>query len=232
MEASAGGLGSARSNGRDRLPREVAELLAATDPELRDRAWERFLRRHSRLILKVAHQNSQQYDGAMDRYAFVLERLEADDYRRLRQYEDVGTRFTTWLVVVVRRLCLDHHRHVYGRPRAETDESQAQITTRRRLADFVMDEIDPERTVNHNGRWPDAEIRHKELFGALERALDTLSTDDRLVLRLRFEDAAPVSDIATVIGAPTVFHVYRRVNKILKQLRGELRRLGVDGPRP
>jgi len=44
-------------------------------------------------------------DGAMDAYAYVLERLRERDCARLRTYADGGpARFTTWLVVVARRL--------------------------------------------------------------------------------------------------------------------------------
>jgi len=47
----------------------------------------------------------------MDRYAFVLDRLRARNFRRLRRFQPRGSaRFTTWLVLVSRRLCLDHRR--------------------------------------------------------------------------------------------------------------------------
>jgi DNA-directed RNA polymerase specialized sigma24 family protein len=46
----------------------------------------------------------------MDGYAYVLEALRSDDYRRLRAYAADGrSKFSTWLVVVARRLCLDLH---------------------------------------------------------------------------------------------------------------------------
>ncbi len=41
-----------------------------------------------------------------------------------------------------------------------------------------------------------------------------------------------MSDIAKVLDVPTVFHVYRRINKTLARLREELDRRGVDGPDP
>lgn len=212
-------------------PPELTALLEAPSSEARRQAWERFVRQHSRLILKVAHQNSRHYDGAMDHYTFVLERLRDDEFHRLRRYRSSGTRFTTWLVVVVRRLCLDHHRQVYGRPRSGGNGASMEHDARRRLVDFVVDEIDPERT-RHNGKSPDAWIRRQELLEALETALATLSAEDRLTLRLRFEDGAPASDIARVLGVPTVFHAYRRIKKILKRLRLELEANGVHEPRP
>jgi len=62
--------------------------------------------------------------------------------------------------------------------------------------------------------------------------LEALPDEERLTLRLRFEDEASVSDIASVLDVPTVFHVYRRINKILAHLREELHVRGVDGPTP
>lgn len=212
-------------------PPELTALLDAPSSESQRQAWEQFVRQHSRLILKVAHQNSRHYDGAMDHYTFVLERLRDDDFRRLRRYRSAGTKFSTWLVVVVRRLCLDHHRQVYGRPRGNGNGASPEHDARRRLVDFVVAEIDPERT-RHNGKGPDAGIRRRELLDALEAALTTVSAEDRLTLRLRFEDGATASDIARVLGLPTVFHAYRRINKILKGLRRELEANGVHGPVP
>lgn len=215
-----------------RTPTELRRLLDASSDVERQRAWARFLERHSKLILKVAHESAQGYDGAMDRYTFVLERLRHDDFHRLRQYTANGrAKFTTWLVVVVRRLCLDHVRHVYGRPRsaAASEEQDA----RKKLVDFVMEEIDPERTVNHreNGK-TDGAVRRTELFGRLREALAVLPPDQRLALKLRFEDETPVSDIAKVLDVPTVFHVYRRVNKTLARLRRDLEQRGVDSAVP
>lgn len=217
-----------------RRPPELEALLSAPADDARERAWARFLTRHSRLLLKVAHETSRQYDGAMDHYAFVLERLRADDFGRLRNYEPDGrTKFTTWLVVVTRRLCLDHHRHIYGRPRRSNGDATEEQDVRRRLVDFIMEEVDPERTVNHrdNGA-ADGPIRRSELMDVLQGALDTLPDEERLTLRLRFEDHVAVSDIAKVMGVPTVFHVYRHLNKTLTRLREELERRGVDGPTP
>ena len=122
-----------------RLPSELDGLLSATTDAGRSRAWERFIGRHSRLLLKVAHETSRQYDGAMDHYAFVLERLRADDFHRLRHYEPDGrTKFTTWLVVVARRLCLDHHRAIYGRPRSSDGDAIEEHDVRRRSANAAI----------------------------------------------------------------------------------------------
>ena len=95
-----------------------------------------------------------------------------------------------------------------------------------------MEEVDLDRLANHRGNGADFAVRRNELQEALKRALESLSEEQRLTLRLRFEDEAPVSDIARVLGVPSVFHVYRRINKTLAHLRSELKSHGMDGPTP
>jgi hypothetical protein len=79
-------------------------------------------------------------DAVMDRYTDVLEQLRRNDCQRLRGYaSDRRSKFTTWLVVVARRLCLDQHRQRYGRDRndpetastRQADRSAQQLQIRR-----------------------------------------------------------------------------------------------------
>src|SRR5689334_12721291 len=100
----------------NQLPHALAELLSAKDPEAQELAWGRFVTSYSDLLLHVAQSVAHGYDAGMDGYTFVLERLRARDYERLRHYAvQPRSEFTAWLVVVARRLCLDLHRHRYGR---------------------------------------------------------------------------------------------------------------------
>src|SRR3989454_11788769 len=99
------------------LPFELSRLFEARNDPARDDAWAEFLAAHSRLLLHVARAVTTNRDAAMDAYTSMLERLREDDYRRLRGYAPDGrSKFTTWLVVVARRLCLDLLRRRYGRP--------------------------------------------------------------------------------------------------------------------
>jgi DNA-directed RNA polymerase specialized sigma24 family protein len=99
-----------------RLPLEVHSLLNSDSQAERDSAWESFLASHSRLILYVARSVTRDGDETLDAYTWALERLKEDESRRLRGFsEATGTLFSTWLVVVIRRLCLDFLRHKRGR---------------------------------------------------------------------------------------------------------------------
>ena len=169
----------------------------------------------------------------MDGYAHVLESLREDNGRRLRAYTPApGARFTTWLVVVVRRLLHDHYRRRYGRPRSSDEAHRAEHAIRRRLEDLVAAEIDPELLTTASGTGPDIAVRQRELVDALRQALDELDPLDRLLLALRFEDERPVKEIAATLQLPTVFHVYRRQAAALTALRRSLARRGVEEPDP
>lgn len=168
----------------------------------------------------------------MDAYAFVLEALREDDCRRLRAYlPDGRTKFTTWLVVVVRRLVLDYLRRRYGRSRSDDEARKEESAARRNLEDLVAAELDPEE-IESSGAAPDAGVRRAELTAAVRAAIGQLSASDRLLLALRFIDERPVRDIRRTLGLASVFHVYRRLNATLSQLRAALARRGVEGTEP
>lgn len=216
----------------DDLPSELSAILLAPDLESRENAWEQFVRVHSRLLLYAARSLGRDHDDSMDRYTFVLERLRAEDFHRLRTYASDGrTRFTTWLLVVTRRLCLDHYRQRYGRtnPDSAADNlSSRDRAVRRRLADSIVEPIDPELLDDRTRPRADLELESSQVQAQLNGALEALTPRDRLLLKLRFEDDLSAREIAGVIGFATPFHVYRRLNALLAGLRATLHKSGVD----
>jgi RNA polymerase sigma factor (sigma-70 family) len=215
------------------LPPELSRLLSARDGPEQDEAWGKFLASHNRLLIHTCRTVVRDHDAAMDGYAHVVEKLREDCYRRLRAYTPhLTTRFTTWLVVVARRLLLDFQRHRYGRPRSDNGTRRDEQAARRRLEDLVATEIDPEQLATSSSNSPDAALRREELTRALRQALDELDPSDRLLLALRFEDDRPVREIAATLKLPSVFHVYRRVGAALSELKRSLARRGVEEPEP
>ena len=214
------------------LPAPLSSLLAARDLRSREDAWATFLSTYSTLIMRVARLLGGDEDAVMDRYAFALDQLRRDECKRLRQYTADGRgEFTTWLVLVVRRLCLDEHRHRYGRRQSDESEAAERRAARRRLADLTG--IDPELAeVSDESDDADAGIRAVELFAALESAISRLDMSDRLLVRLRFHDGLSVPTIARMIRAPSVAHVYRRLERVLESLRATLREAGVEDSVP
>lgn len=213
-------------------PAAVEALFAAGEDGARDRAWARFVASYSRLILHVTRASGAEYDDAMDSYAFVLDELSRDDFRRLRAYTADGrARFTTWLTVVVRRLCMDHYRRRYGRHRGGDEAVEGAEAARRRLVDLVGEAVDVEE-LGDGGRDPEMRLRAKEVREALIEAIAELDARDRLLLAMRFEDGRTARVIAEAMGYPTPFHVYRRVDAVLKALRSSLAERGIHEPAP
>ena len=220
----------------ENLPADVARLLAAANPSERDAAWEAFVHAYTGLMLRVARSLGGGQDAAMDRYAFVLEQLRQDDHRRLRAYQRPGAgSFDLWLIVVTRRLCLDHHRQRYGRARpAHIDDEAADEDrkTRRRLTDLVGAQVDVATIADPAADPPDEALAKAERTRAIGAALDGLPPSDRLLLRFRFVEELPAREIAGLMAFPTVFHVYRRLDAVLRTLRETLRRASMDDPEP
>lgn len=217
-----------------RLPAGLSMLLGASSGRARDDAWSDFLSQYSRLLLKVVRRASTGHDEAMDRYAFILEQLRCDDFRRLRAFtaDDRG-KFTTWLVVVARRLCVDHHRHVHGRPQTATgseDSAPLDRVARRNLIDLLAGEFDLEQVEDDRSPRPDASVLDGERHEALVGAVGALDEMDQLLLTLRFEDDLPVARIGPILGLQSRFQVHRRLKAVLAQLREALRERGFGPP--
>lgn len=208
----------------------LSRLQRARNATERDAAWADFIAAHSDIVLRTCRSVARDYDVAMDAYAFVLEALRQDDHRRLRAYVPDGrTNFSTWLVVVTRRLVLDHLRRKYGRSRSADEARRADVGTRRALEDLISDVLDADR-IAAVSPLPDVAVRRAERAAAVRAAIALLEPADRLLLALRFADDRSVRQIAKILGMPTVFHVYRRLRAVLDRLRGELARRGIEDP--
>jgi RNA polymerase sigma factor (sigma-70 family) len=207
------------------------QLLAASDATVRDAAWDELISRHTRLLLAVARSFGGGHDEAMDRYAYILEKLVESDFRRLRTFDaSAGASFPTWLTITTKRLCLDHHRSLYGRRRSPAVEDNADPlrSLRRRLKDSLSSEIEPDTLLDSNSVAGDTRAVIEERNRALRSALMQLAPRDRLLLTLRFEDDLSASRIGQILGMPTPFNVYRRLQVVLRQLRDALEAQGID----
>ncbi len=72
------------------VPRQLSELLNAPHAVARNGAWDTFMGEYSKLLLRTAQRASSKHDDAMDHYAFILEKLREDDFRRLRRFAAGG----------------------------------------------------------------------------------------------------------------------------------------------
>lgn len=136
----------------------------------------------------------------------VVVKLWADDRKALRAWRGEG-RFSTYLTVIVVRLCLRHRRTRARREQAsEPLESASQVPA---------DDLGPQQTAAR------AERRR-----ALAAALAGLSARDRLLLTLRFHDGHEPAEIARLLRLSA-----GAVRKALFDARKRLRRrLVADAP--
>jgi RNA polymerase sigma factor (sigma-70 family) len=213
------------------LSPSLSRLIRAGSAQDSDAEWRAFVAEHSRLVLHACRSVWRSPDDAMDAYAEVLDHLRADDFRRLREFAaQPRSLVSTWLVVVTRRIALDLYRRRYGRP--GNGAAIEQRRARRRLQDLVAEQLELHDPAGPDGERADTAIRHAELHGALLAALADLAARDVLLLKLRFCDDLPAQEIARLLEMPTPFHVYRRLNALLTELRRALGRRGVESAMP
>ena len=215
---------------------ELARLLAAPDDMSRERAWAEFVGTFSRLILHAARSATSSYDEGMEAYTAALDGLRADDMRKLRNYSvDPRSRFSTWLVVVVRRIAIDKQRERFGKISLREKNSGVvsdERAARARLARLAAASIDLESLPDSHGMPPDETVQREDLHASLESAMAELDERDQLLLTLRFVDDLPARRIAELQGWEDQMLVYRRINHVLAQLRRKLQARGVDSPIP
>lgn len=212
----------------DSVPPELSRLLDARAADARERAWAEFVQLHSTLLLKVVRATAGEYDAAMDAYAYILETLRKEDYRRLRAYGvEARSTFSTWLAVVSRRLCIDFARQRYGRG-GRSHSTVEERRERRRLADLAAAEINLASIPDPSGVTPETELDDSDRREMVARTLAELEPADRLLLSLRFEDGLTAERIAVTLRLPSPFHVYRRLNRVLGILRTRMVEQSVD----
>jgi RNA polymerase sigma factor (sigma-70 family) len=73
---------------------------------------------YSPLLFDVARRFERDDEAVADCYLYICEQLSANGFGRLLRFRPDGpARFSTWLRAVARNLCLDWHRHEFGRHR-------------------------------------------------------------------------------------------------------------------
>ena len=71
---------------------------------------------------------------------------------------------------------------------------------------------------------PESAVEDKEERGVLQRCLRALPADERLILRLRFDDELSLEEIAKLAGLGDAQRAHRRLTAVLQKLRLALRR--------
>jgi RNA polymerase sigma factor (sigma-70 family) len=212
---------------------ELSRLLDARTEAACAEAWTEFIGVHHRLLLHVARSSARDDDAAMDAYAFILDRLREDDFRRIRAFAADGrSTFVTWLVVVAKRLCVDFARGRYGRVDRRTNvvDADDREQMRRRLIDLAGAELDLSAIPDPSESTPETIFDNAAVRQALYDAMRELEPRERLLLALRFEDDLTAERIAATLDMPSAFTVYRQLNRIFDKLRRRLSDLREGNP--
>jgi RNA polymerase sigma-70 factor (ECF subfamily) len=149
------------------------------------------------ICLGIMHQEADAADMTQEAFVRLL--------RSLHTYRG-ETKFTTWLYRLVTNVCLDELRR-RGAPTVPLNASETDAP--------ALDAADPDPWVQPE-RWASA----AEDAAELRRALDGLSTPQRLALTLFYFDDLRYEDIAEVMNVPlnTVKSHIRRAKERLAQL--------------
>lgn len=102
-----------------RLERSGEEALLESLVAEPGRRWPAFLETYTPELMRLIARRFRDRDDQMNAYVFVCEALAANDLAKVRRFladrDRRQARFATWLAVVVRNLCIDWRRSVYGR---------------------------------------------------------------------------------------------------------------------
>jgi RNA polymerase sigma-70 factor len=182
-------------------------------------AWDDLVARFTVTVRSAARNASSNEDAAEDLAQSIwaelhgLKRSEDGTARgKLGYYSGRGS-LAGWLRAVVAQLAVDQHR------------KQARLVQTDEDADFDRAELNhPEHGSTENAHIPDPEeavttnLAVRELRGALQRAIENLGPDDRLLVQLYYFDELRLREAGAVLGVHEAT-ASRRLSKIHQELR-------------
>ena len=161
-------------------------------------------------------------------YVYVLDKIMENNYAVINAFQGRST-FKTYLVSITNRLAIDFFRHRYGRT-SKTSNPEQSAPKKNQLKTVSI--IDPENW-SDEGRLDETVIQRedqeakKSLEGIVKTQLSELSPEDRLLLKMKYEDNFKVSEIAEILKLDQK-KTYRKINKILSDLKEEFLKKGIN----
>lgn len=174
----------------------MRELLDGLRSGVPARAWAAFLEDYAPLLLGTIGQRIHGEDARADCFVYVCEAFAEDGHRRLLAFDPDGrARFTTWLTVVVARLCVDWLRQTRGRPRPFANIGLLPPLEQR------LFQLRHELHLERSEILPLVLAEHPHLDGAavqtaLTRVERTLTPDQRWRLAMRRQSLASLDEVA------------------------------------
>ncbi len=152
-------------------------------------------------------------------YVYVLDKLMVNNYAMINAFKGRST-FKTYLFSIVTRLTIDFHRHRYGKTSKKSNPEQPPP---KKLRLKIVSVIDPENMSDEEHlaetvmNREDEEAK-KRLEGIVKSQLSELSPEDRLLLKMKYEDNFKVSEIAEILKLDQK-KTYRKINTLLSNFK-------------
>ena len=185
------------------------------------RAFGLLVERYQRRVYAVAYGMLHNRDDAMD----VVQDAFVKVHRHIDSFQGNAS-FYTWLYRIVANLCIDVRRRRSRRPESELNEAVEHSEVLSTGVDVAP--RNPEANPVDN-------LTRRELSVEMNRALDGLSENHRMILLLREVDGLSYEELAEVlrISKGTVmsrlFHARKNMQKALRPYLGLADGAGLDG---
>ncbi|HEV8267093.1 MAG TPA: sigma-70 family RNA polymerase sigma factor [Thermoanaerobaculia bacterium] len=98
---------------------------------------------------------------------------------------------------------------------------------RKTVPETEAEEVAGSRTPEDVAGWREALHEARRIGEALEQARKNLDTQDRLILRMRYDDGFSIADIASALSLPAK-PLYKRMESLLRTLQAALASAGFD----
>lgn len=191
-----------------------SDLVKTSDNELVARAqkgersaFEELVYRYDKKVLSIANSFTNDSDDAQDIYQEVFLRI----YRALPDFR-FKSQFSTWLYRIAMNVCLSHKKRITGSSQTRIDG-----VPERDLAEEHAGSASVARPVS-----PDQYAHNREILTHVERAIESLSPQEKLVFTLKHFEGYKLREIASMMecGEGTVKrYLFSAVEKLRKKLR-------------
>jgi RNA polymerase sigma-70 factor (ECF subfamily) len=172
-------------------------------------AFEELVFRYDRKVLSIAHSFTNDADDAQDIYQEVFLRI----YRALPDFR-FKSQFSTWLYRITMNVCLSHKKRT-----AESPQTRIDGVNDRNLGEELVGTASVARPTS-----PDQYAQNGEIRRYVERAIESLSPQEKLVFTLKHYEGYKLREIASMMecGEGTV---KRYLFSAVGKLRGKLKRV-------
>jgi RNA polymerase sigma-70 factor (ECF subfamily) len=185
-------------------------------------AFEALVHRYDQEVLRLAHNLLRRPEDARDIYQEAFLKV----YKNLHRFR-FECSFYTWLYRIVTNVCFDHLRRRSSRPEDQAPAWAGAHSSHPSMADGESLPVDffdrqQERRAESN---PERRLMGKEIGLHIDRALQRLSSRERLVFQLKHQQGLKLRAIGEILGTSeeTVKNSLFRATQKLRQQLSSLR---------